>query len=302
MGEGGNSAEEVLVKAKTEAKETLNNYKDAVDYKTNAVELATAITDGGKAIDAATKTEDVTTALNNAKGAIDAIKSDAQLAKEALATAITVADAELEKLTFSVESTIEDATKLATAKEQYSAAKAKVDAAKAKGAVNEDFDSTDFPKLEAQKDEIERYEAVVASEQQLLNSADSAVKVAEDVDHFSEDMKANQTALEVTQKDNTITLEAAELVSFAGGADGETAGEWVAVVIDTGLSSLLDASYDKSAFTDADVEDADSVNAPKGSFVLWVDYAELTEKTFTISSKNGATRTLTLKKAAEEAK
>ena len=79
----------------------------------------------------------------------------------AKATAITAADSELGKLSFSTTGSIDDATKLATAKSEVTAATEKVDAAKTKGAVEADFNAVKFAKLAAQKTEIARYEAAI---------------------------------------------------------------------------------------------------------------------------------------------
>ena len=78
-----------LAQAKTDAKDALDNYKSADDYRADEqVDLANAIADGKQAIDAATTVAEVNTALANAKTAIDAIKTDAQLtAEEAAAKA-----------------------------------------------------------------------------------------------------------------------------------------------------------------------------------------------------------------------
>ena len=79
-----------LAQAKTDAKDALETYKDLGDYREaqqNAVILE--VTLGKSAIDAATTIADVNTALANAKTAIDAIKTDAQLTAEELATAKT---------------------------------------------------------------------------------------------------------------------------------------------------------------------------------------------------------------------
>ena len=87
-----------LAQAKTDAKDTLDNYKNAADYReAQQTELANAITEGKEAIDAAADTDAVAAALANAKTAIDAIKTDAELtAEEELADAKADAKAELD--------------------------------------------------------------------------------------------------------------------------------------------------------------------------------------------------------------
>ena len=84
-----------LAQAKTDAKDALDNYKSADDYRADEqVDLANTIADGKQAIDAATTVAEVNTALANAKAAIDAIKTDAQLTAEEAAAALAQAKAD----------------------------------------------------------------------------------------------------------------------------------------------------------------------------------------------------------------
>ena len=81
-----------LTQAKTDAKSTLDSYKNASDYRTaQQTELAAAIANGKTAINDAVSVEAVNTALTNAKSVIDAIKTNAQLTAEE--AALTLAQA-----------------------------------------------------------------------------------------------------------------------------------------------------------------------------------------------------------------
>ena len=72
-----------LKETKNMAKNALETYKDAKDYReAQKKELAEAIASGKAAIDAAANSEEVNRALNAAKAAIDRIKTDTQLTKE----------------------------------------------------------------------------------------------------------------------------------------------------------------------------------------------------------------------------
>ncbi|MBQ7597016.1 MAG: hypothetical protein IJU56_00370, partial [Clostridia bacterium] len=88
---------EELEAAKTAAKEELDAYKNADDYRTAEKEdLANAIADAKAAIDAAADIAAVNAALTDAKAAIDEIKTDAQLTAEELEAAKTAAKEELD--------------------------------------------------------------------------------------------------------------------------------------------------------------------------------------------------------------
>ena len=86
-----------LEEAKTTAKAALESYVNSENYReAEKTLLETTITNGKTAIDAATTTADVTSALNSAKALIDAIKTDAVLTAEELATAKSTAKTALE--------------------------------------------------------------------------------------------------------------------------------------------------------------------------------------------------------------
>lgn len=85
---------EKLAAAKVAAKAELESYKASIAYRPEQVSVrAAAVTAGRNAIDSAASAAAVTAALNAAKAAIDALKTDAQLTAEELASAKTAAKA-----------------------------------------------------------------------------------------------------------------------------------------------------------------------------------------------------------------
>lgn len=81
--------DKLLIDAKTSAKSELASYKNIDDYReAQKTELTNTIKVGNEAIDAATTIEGVNTALAKAKAVIDAIKTDAQLTEEEVATEV----------------------------------------------------------------------------------------------------------------------------------------------------------------------------------------------------------------------
>lgn len=92
-------AEAALETAKDNAKKAIDKYADVLKehgtYETNAQELADAITNAKRAIDAA-DLDNLNTALEKAKETMDAVKTDEELAAEALAQAKTNAKAALQ--------------------------------------------------------------------------------------------------------------------------------------------------------------------------------------------------------------
>ena len=110
----------------------------------------------------------------------------------------------------------------------------------------------------------------------------------------------NQDSVEVTQDGNTVTVSGylAALKSFTS-TDSNQTGEhkWVGLVVATGQSDITTVKYNGQLMTDADVADAESVNAPAGSFVLWIKAEEVVEaaKGFTLSQDGRADKTITVK-------
>lgn len=115
----------------------------------------------------------------------------------------------------------------------------------------------------------------------LTVSGSKIVKVADDVN--KEKSQANQDAITVTQSGNTITVSADvdALNSFASTNPSQGTGKWVGLAIDTGEKSIIGVTYNGTALTQDDVDEAASVEVGAGSFVLWLK-AENGDKTFTL--------------------
>ena len=244
MGEGGNSAEEILATAKTDAKTALNNYKDAADYTTNAAELEAAITAGEEAIDAATKTEDVTTALNNAKGAIDEIKSDAQLATEALAlaTAKTNAKTALNNYKDAADYT----TNAAELEAAITAGEEAIDAATKTEGVTTALDNAKLAIDEIKSDAQLATEALATAKTNAKTELEGYVK-AEDyttnVAALTTAIADGKTAIDAATKteDVTTALNNAQLAIDAIKSDAELVADAIAAVNNAGNEALEDA-------------------------------------------------------------
>ncbi|MBR5619273.1 MAG: hypothetical protein IKW76_06020, partial [Clostridia bacterium] len=108
-----------LAQAKTDAKDALDNYVNADDYRAaEQADLADAIAAGKTTIDNAESIDDVNTALAAAKTAIDAIKTDAELTAEEDQAA---ANAAMDKINAigTVAFTYESKAKIDAAREAY---------------------------------------------------------------------------------------------------------------------------------------------------------------------------------------
>ncbi|WP_042350875.1 S-layer homology domain-containing protein [Bacillus massiliigorillae] len=169
--------------------------------------------------------------------------------------AIVTANEELAKLTLSVANSILDDAALDTAKAQYDAAKAKVDAAIAKGAKAIDF-SADFAKLEAQKTEIDRYEAVAAKlkadfEAAFLNQPTEGVNNG-DPFNFDSDLTHFGLTPSIEVKDGKVTLKitgevSADEVILGDGSLPTSPDTWGNLWVENGENKLAFAFYEKTA-------------------------------------------------------
>lgn len=115
-------------------------------------------------------------------------------------------------------------------------------------------------------------------------------KVADDVN--KELSQANQDAIVVTREGDviTVTADVANLNEFASTNPSQGTGKWIGLAIDTGEESIIGVEYNGYALTQADVDEAASVEVGEGSFVLWLK-AENGDKKFTLS-KNGKQDTI----------
>lgn len=121
-------------------------------------------------------------------------------------------------------------------------------------------------------------------------------EVADDVNKVVS--QVNQDDVTVTQDGNTITVSGRvnELNSFASTDPNQGTAKWIGLVIDTGESDITKVTYNGSALTQADVEDAASVGQGAGKFILWIkaEVVAETPKTFTLGTQGKEDTTITV--------
>lgn len=168
---------EELATAKADAKAALNSYVNAGDYRTEQrTDLATAISNGEKAIDAATDITAVNTALANANAVIDEIKTDAELTAEELAAAKSEAKATLDAYVDIDDYRAEQQTAIANA---IATGKNEIDAATTKAGVTSALDSAKLS-IDAIKTDSEMTAEQLASAKQVAKNALANYANAED--------------------------------------------------------------------------------------------------------------------------
>lgn len=83
----------------------------------------------------------------------------------------------------------------------------------------------------------------------------------------------NQDATVAIQSGNKITISekaGEQWGDYASSNPAQGTHEWVGLVIDTGEKDITKVTFNGDLLTQADVEEAASVNAGAGKFVLWV--------------------------------
>ena len=110
--------------------------------------------------------------------------------------------------------------------------------------------------------------------------------------------QANQDAVTVAQTGNAVTVTGnlEELNSYASTNSAQGTAKWVGLVVATGESDITNVYYNGAKLAQADVDDANSVNAPAGSFVLWIKAEDVaaTAKTFTLKTDSTQLTTITV--------
>jgi putative cell wall-binding protein len=220
---------EELAAAKTEAKDELESYKNAADYReAQKAELSAAVVAGKAAIDAAADIAGVNSALATAKAAIDKIKTDAQLTAEELATAKTNAKNELDSYKDPIDYRDTQQAELADA---VAAGKIAIDAAADIDAVNSALAAAkaemDKIKTDAQltaeelaaakteaKDELESYknaadyrEAQQAELAAAITAGKSAIDAAADIEGVNSALAAAKAAIDEIKTDTQLVNE-----------------------------------------------------------------------------------------------
>lgn len=83
----------------------------------------------------------------------------------------------------------------------------------------------------------------------------------------------NQDITNAIQSGNKITISEKadeQWGEYASSNPAQGTHEWVGLVIDTGEKDITKVTFNGELLTQADVEEAASVNAGAGKFVLWV--------------------------------
>lgn len=100
-----------------------------------------------------------------------------------------------------------------------------------------------------------------------------AADIADSSKVSGEEAKANQEATQITRSGNVITLSEVagkQWTPYASATQAQGTHEWVGVIIDTGEDDITKVTFNGTPLTQADVEEAASVGAGAGKFILWV--------------------------------
>ena len=110
--------------------------------------------------------------------------------------------------------------------------------------------------------------------------------------------QANQDAVTITKSGNNIVVSAdlEALNSFASTNEAQGSGKWVGIDINTGLDSIVGATWNGYALTQDDVDEAASVGLGNGHIIFWTkaDVIVNTPKTIVIGKEGYEDVTLTV--------
>lgn len=97
--------------------------------------------------------------------------------------------------------------------------------------------------------------------------------------------QANQDAVTVSQSGNKITISGnlETLNSFASTNAAQGSGKWIGLDLNTGLDSIVGATWNGYALTEDDVAEAASVGLGAGHIIFWAK-AEQLPRTITIGA------------------
>ena len=108
----------------------------------------------------------------------------------------------------------------------------------------------------------------------------------------------NQDAITVTQNGSDVIISGnlTALNSYASTNEAQGSGKWVALDIDTGLNTIVNATWNGQALTQADVDEAASVGLGAGHIVFWGKATSLIAgKTITIGAVDHEDAVFTVK-------
>lgn len=86
-----------------------------------------------------------------------------------------------------------------------------------------------------------------------------------------ENMVANQGAVTVSQSGENITITGSlgDLIAFPSSVAAQGTHKWIALDLATNLDSIVGATWNGAALTQADVEEAASVGLRAGHIIFW---------------------------------
>ena len=84
-------------------------------------------------------------------------------------------------------------------------------------------------------------------------------------------MVANQGAITLTQNGDEIVIRGAldDMVEFASSDPNQGSAKWIGIDIDTGLKSIVGATWNGYTLTQDDEDEALGLGLPKGHIVFW---------------------------------
>ena len=96
--------------------------------------------------------------------------------------------------------------------------------------------------------------------------------------------QANQDAVRVSKSGSNITIRGnlSALNSFASTNPSQGSGKWIGLDLGTNLDSIVGATWNGSALTASDVEEAASVGLAAGHIIFWVKAESIVETPRTI--------------------
>ncbi|MFE6166442.1 hypothetical protein ACFVP8_01060 [Viridibacillus arvi] len=219
---------ETAEKAKAEAIATAKSKLAALDFfKLNSIKNQKNLDDAQSQYKGAEEAVEAA----KAKGAlvldlgIDYLRLDAQgleikRYETVKAIAIQSAKTALKQLGFAGENSIKNENHLKIAKSQYYVAQKAVEAAEAKGAVASDF-GTIYSNLEAQQEEISRYEAAVKAKLEAINAAEEKLS---DLKFYEENSIDNKTKSAIAKKQYDEAKAAVDEAKKKGAVETEIKG------------------------------------------------------------------------------
>ena len=102
--------------------------------------------------------------------------------------------------------------------------------------------------------------------------------------HYA-DMQTNHGAVTVEQSGSEISIKGnlESLISYPSSNPAQGEHKWIALDIDTGLDSIVGATWDGSELTQADEDEASDLGLAKGHIIFWAKCDVLVSEPRTIT-------------------